>query len=285
MKIPPPQTEEAGIATLQSLIRSNCVDTAENCIKDWGWKFKIIGGKLVDMSNSTAAWLKRFITVDENMLRMKKDVEKLSPISDEVLIVGPTGTGKEIIAHALHGNREGRFIAVNCAGIVETLIESELFGHEKNAFTGAATAKEGLMKVAEKGTLFLDEIGELPMDMQAKFLRAIQEKHIRKVGGTKEEKIDCRIVCATNRNLFAMTEAGKFREDLLARISTFMVEISPLCNRQEDITAIIKDLEGGQEYLNALDANMLSVVDISTQFNVRSLQQHVRRYTILGRIF
>lgn len=285
MKIPPPQTEEAGIATLQSLIRSNCVDTAENCIKDWGWKFKIIGGKLVDMSNSTAAWLKRFITVDENMLRMKKDVEKLSPISDEVLIVGPTGTGKEIIAHALHGNREGRFIAVNCAGIVETLIESELFGHEKNAFTGAAATKEGLMKVAEKGTLFLDEIGELPMDMQAKFLRAVQEKHIRKVGGTKEEKIDCRIVCATNRNLFTMTEAGKFREDLLARISTFMVEISPLCNRQEDITAIIKDLEGGQEYLNALDANMLSVADISTQFNVRSLQQHVRRYTILGRIF
>lgn len=159
-----------------------------------------------------------------------------------VLIRGETGTGKELIArliHLLSPRKDALFIEVNCAAIPETLFESELFGHEKGTFTGAVATRRGRFELAEGGTLFLDEIGELPLVLQPKLLRALEEKHITRVGGERELKVDVRLVAATNRDLKRMFEAGQFREDLYYRLNVLEIEIPPLRQRREDIPALL----------------------------------------------
>ena len=165
-------------------------------------------------------------------------VERLAQTTATVLVTGESGTGKELIAKALHemSNRSsGQFVAINCAAMPENLLESELFGHARGAFTGAREDRDGLFIRADGGTLFLDEIGEMPAGMQAKLLRALQEQRVRPVGGDKEVRFDARLVCATNRDLEAEVAAGRFREDLYYRINVVQIELPPLRSRGSDI--------------------------------------------------
>lgn len=274
--IPKPFSEEK----LKLLLTNNLAQLAQKNIDDFHLPYIIKDNKLCDAITGADKFLLQFITQDAQMLEMKKHTKKLSSISDEVLILGETGTGKEIIARALHGDREGRFLAVNCGGLPEQLIESELFGHIRGAFTGADITKAGILREAINGTVFLDEIGELPLHVQAKLLRVIQERKVRAVGDTKETDINCRIVCATNRHIDKMSQEGTFRKDLYARISTFEISLKPLRERVDDIGLILDSLEGGKEFAAAWTEKKFASLD--TRHNVRSLQQYVKRYNVLG---
>ena len=169
-------------------------------------------------------------------------IERVAKTPSTVLIQGESGTGKELIARALHFNSsrsDGRFLSINCGALPENLLESELFGHERGAFTGAIKEKRGLFQEAGAGTLFLDEIGEMSMTMQVKLLRALQEKTVRKVGGTKEEPVQARIIAATNRDLQESITDGSFREDLFYRINVIPIILPPLRQRREDIALLV----------------------------------------------
>lgn len=182
------------------------------------------------------------ISASPEMDKLKKLVLKVAKSNSTVLIKGESGTGKELVARSIHDNSsrsEQIFQAVNCAAINENLLESELFGHQKGSFTGAVADKKGLFEVANGGTLFLDEIGELDISLQAKLLRALQEKKIRRVGDTKEIEVDERVIAATNRDLLKMSNEGKFREDLYYRLNVLSLEIPPLRERQTDISLLI----------------------------------------------
>ncbi|MDA7951452.1 MAG: sigma-54 dependent transcriptional regulator [Pirellulaceae bacterium] len=181
----------------------------------------------------------------EKIRFVKKMVQKVAPTEAAILIRGETGTGKELVARSLHEHstqREMPFVAVNCGALPESLIESELFGHRKGAFTGADNHRKGLFEMANGGTIFLDEIGELPKNVQAKLLRVLESKEIRRVGDSESRQIEVRIVCATHRNLEEMVVAGEFREDLMFRINTFEIFIPPLRERSEDITLLADHL-------------------------------------------
>lgn len=276
------------VETMQNLIKSGCSDVVQQLIDQHKLPYKIKDGKLEDALFGTDKWLSKFITTDPACQALKQRVVKLAACPDEVLITGETGTGKEILARAMIGVRTGDFVAINCAGLPEYLIESELFGHVKGAFTGAESQKQGLFARAsgkDGGVLFLDEIGELPIGVQAKLLRAIQDKVIRKVGANVEEEINCKFVCATHRDLQKMQEQGTFREDLYARISTFEVHIPPLRDRvPEDIEAIIRNEIGGVKFLDAMRQQDKRLGDINLRYNVRSLQRCVKRYNVLGEV-
>ncbi len=182
------------------------------------------------------------ISEDEAMLQILEKIEQIAESEAPVLILGETGTGKELIARAVHdiSNRStAPFICVNCAAIPETLFESELFGHEKGAFTGAIATKKGKFELAQNGTLFLDEIGELPLNMQAKLLRAIQEKSIERVGGSHLINLNIRIVAATNVNLEAKVADKSFRSDLFYRLNVFPIDLPPLRKRINDIPILL----------------------------------------------
>ncbi len=174
----------------------------------------------------------------QRMAQIFSLIERVSKTSSTVLIHGESGTGKELIARAIHfdsSRSSKRFLSVNCGAMPENLLESELFGHERGAFTGAVKEKRGLFQEADHGTLFLDEIGEMSPSMQVKLLRALQEKTIRKVGGNQEESVDARIIAATNRDLLEMIGEGSFREDLYYRINVIPIQLPPLRHRREDI--------------------------------------------------
>jgi transcriptional regulator with PAS, ATPase and Fis domain len=240
-------------------------------------------GYLKDTLSVGELHLQKFITIDPETIVMKDHARLMARTPYEVLIVGETGTGKEIIAKSMIAERKGVIKAVNCAGFPEALIEAELFGYVRGAFTGAESTRNGLMTEAADGVMFLDEIGELPLVMQAKLLRAIQEKKIRKVGANKDEDINCKFVFATNRNLKDMVKAGTFRRDLYARISTLVLSIKPLKDRRCDCVPIIKSLPGGEVFLKKHKEDIeQGLLDIS--MNVRSLQQHVIRFIVLGTI-
>jgi two-component system response regulator PilR (NtrC family) len=165
-------------------------------------------------------------------------VEKVAPARTTVLVFGESGTGKEVVARSIHDrgpSRDQPFVAINCGAIPEGLIESELFGHEKGSFTGAFETKAGLFEVAGSGTLFLDEIGELPQALQVKLLRTLQERRIRRVGGSKDIAFAARIIAATNRDLAAEVSAGRFREDLFYRLNVIQIRMPPLRERREDV--------------------------------------------------
>jgi len=183
----------------------------------------------------------------ETMQRVFKSIKKVAPTDSTVLISGESGTGKELVARAIHENSRrarGPFIKVNCGAITETLLESELFGHEKGAFTGAIKTKIGRFELADGGTLFLDEVGDIPMAMQVKILRALQEKEFERVGGERTLKIDVRVVSATNKNLEEEVESGHFREDLYYRLHVVPVAIPALRDRRSDIPILVEHLIG-----------------------------------------
>ena len=185
----------------------------------------------------------RFKFTSAAMAAVERLATRVAVIDNTVLITGESGTGKGVLARFIHDQSlraEAPFIPVNCSAIPENLLESELFGHTKGAFTGAAQARKGLFAQADTGTLFLDEIGELPLHMQTKMLHVIEDKEIRPVGGEQLRKVDTRIVVATNRDLSAMVAAGTFREDLYFRISQFHIDLPPLRDRGEDIPRLIR---------------------------------------------
>jgi transcriptional regulator with PAS, ATPase and Fis domain len=168
-------------------------------------------------------------------------VETVAPTNSTILVTGESGTGKELVARAVHTNslrRDQAFVALNCGALPETLLESELFGHMRGAFTGAATTKKGLLEAAERGTVFLDEISEMSTMMQVKLLRVLQERKFRRVGGTDEIDADIRIIAATNRDLAKTVSEGGFREDLYYRINVIPIHLPPLRERREDITPL-----------------------------------------------
>jgi two-component system NtrC family response regulator len=179
------------------------------------------------------------------MERVRALIAKVAPTQSTVLILGETGTGKELVARAVHdesSRSDEPFVAINCGALPETLIESELFGHRKGAFTGADEHRVGLFEVANGGTIFLDEIGELPKAMQAKLLRVLESREIRRVGENKSQCVDVRVVCATHRDLPEMVAAGEFREDLMYRINTFEIFLPPLRDRLDDIPDLAEHL-------------------------------------------
>jgi two-component system NtrC family response regulator len=178
--------------------------------------------------------LEGIVATDEGMLKVCRMVEKIAPTSASVLILGESGTGKELLARAVHAQsnrRDGKFVAINCAAIPEQLLESELFGYERGAFTGAVKQTIGKVEMADGGTLFLDEIGDMPLALQAKLLRFLQERIIERVGGREEIRVDVRIVCATNQDLNALIASQRFRQDLYYRIGELSINVPPLRER------------------------------------------------------
>ncbi|MDD5223577.1 MAG: sigma-54 dependent transcriptional regulator [bacterium] len=225
------------------------------------------------------------------MLRVFGLIRQVADTQSNVLIVGESGTGKELVARAIHfsgSRRNAPFVPVDCSAIPETLIESELFGHEKGAFTGAVRTKPGLFEVSSGGTIFLDEITELPSPMQVKLLRAIQEHKIRRVGGTKEIEADLRILAATNRDIDEMVETGKFREDLFYRLNVIRLELPPLRERQEDIPILVEHFRGllaqkSQKTIPIIPAESLELLkEYPFPGNVRELENLVERVVALA---
>lgn len=185
---------------------------------------------------------KRLIWVSPKMAKICEIIDRVAPTKATVLITGESGTGKELVARLIHekSGRKGRFVAVNCAAIPETLLESELFGYEKGAFTGATTSKEGKFELADGGTILLDEIGDMPYVLQAKLLRVIQEGEVDRLGGKEPKKIDVRIIASTNKDLKKLVEEGKFREDLYYRLNVVPIKLPPLRERKEDIIPLVE---------------------------------------------
>ncbi|MGC9108812.1 MAG: sigma-54 interaction domain-containing protein [Caldimicrobium sp.] len=229
-------------------------------------------------------------TKNPQMAEVIKIIKRVAPSSSTVLILGESGTGKEVLARYLHfcSQRKGPFIAVNCAAIPEELLEAELFGYEKGAFTGAIKSKPGKFEQAEGGTLFLDEIGDLPLKLQAKLLRAIQEKQIERLGGEKPIKVNTRIVAATNQNLEALVKEKRFREDLYFRLNVISVVIPPLRERKEDIPLLCKFLLKKICERENIKEKSLSerVMEIFMKYhwpgNVRELENLLERMVILS---
>jgi len=230
------------------------------------------------------------LSASPKMEAVKKMILKVARSSSTVLIRGESGTGKELIARAIH-NQSPRasemFQAVNCAAINENLLESELFGHEKGSFTGAHADKKGLFEVADRGTLFLDEIAELDISMQAKLLRALQERRVRRVGATYEIPIDVRVVAATNRDLRAMVGDGRFRDDLYYRINVLAIEVPPLRERREDIPVLIdfflkKHTKNTSRLVRGLTTEAKKMLqDYGWPGNVRQLESAIERAILL----
>jgi formate hydrogenlyase transcriptional activator len=218
-------------------------------------------------------------------------VKRVAPTSSTVLIQGETGTGKELIARAIHNisSRCGRpFIKLNCAAIPLDLLESELFGHEKGAFTGAIAQKLGRFELADKGTLFLDEVGDIPAALQPKLLRILQEQEFERLGGSRTHQVDVRLVAATHRNLAEMVENGQFRSDLYFRLNVFPVELPPLRERREDIPALVThfvDVLGrrvGREIEHIPEETMSALCAYDWPGNIRELQNLIERAVILS---
>ncbi len=223
--------------------------------------------------------------------RVLRQVEVVAPTDSGVLIQGETGTGKELIAQAIH-NRSARrdrpFVKVNCAAIPSGLLESELFGHEKGAFTGAIMRKPGRFEVADKGTLFLDEVGDIPLDLQAKLLRVLQEHEFERLGSSRTQQVDVRVIAATHRDLKQMVEEGTFRSDLFYRLHVFPLTVPPLRDRREDIPMIVRHFV--DKYARRMNRNIETIpaktMEVFTNYswpgNVRELQNFIERAVILS---
>jgi DNA-binding NtrC family response regulator len=222
-------------------------------------------------------------------------IERVAPTSTTVLIYGESGTGKELVARALHHyspRKDATFMAINCAALPAALMESEMFGHVKGSFTGATATKAGLFETTHGGTLFLDEISAMPLEIQSKLLRVLQDKKIRKVGGSDHTDVDVRIIAASNEKLETLIEQGKFREDLYYRLSVISIDIPPLRNRPEDILPLVDHIMrrelGRDAEIPAIDHEAQSVLDnYNWPGNVRELEnaiQHALAFAQDGRI-
>jgi len=219
-----------------------------------------------------------------------EQVEQVAPTDSTVLIQGETGTGKELIARAIHNlsSRCGRpFIKLNCAAIPFDLLESELFGHERGAFTGAIAQKIGRFELADKGTLFLDEVGDIPLALQPKLLRVLQEQEFERLGSGRTHQVDVRLVAATHRNLVEMVRRNEFRSDLYYRLNVFPVPLPPLRARREDIPALVKHFVDiyarrmGKEIEHVSPETMSALVSFHWPGNIRELQNFIERSVIL----
>ena len=233
---------------------------------------------------------KDIVGTNPKMVKIFEIIDTIAQTDSTVLITGESGTGKELIARAIHnkGRRENqKFVSINCGALPENLLESELFGHKKGAFTDAYQDKEGLFELADKGTLFLDEIAEMSQNMQVKLLRAIQERIIRRVGGNLEIKIDVRIIAATNQNLAASIQNGDFRKDLYYRLNVISIEVPPLRHRREDIPVLMNYFLA--QYNQVMNKNISGFsTDVSKLFlqypwpgNVRELENFIERAVAL----
>jgi two-component system, NtrC family, response regulator AtoC len=227
----------------------------------------------------------------EPMSKIYDTIKIVAPTPTTVLISGETGTGKDLIAHAIHRNsprRDNPFVKINCAAIAENLIESELFGYEKGAFTGAVSTKPGRFELADKGTLFLDEVGEIPRDMQVKLLRIIQDHEFERVGGLRTIKVDVRLIAATNRNLLQDVKDGRFREDLYYRLNVFPTHLHPLRERRDDILPLTDYFI--EKFNSKLDREVKHidsrVKDILVRYdwpgNIRELENLIERIVLMA---
>ncbi len=226
------------------------------------------------------------------MLNVFHMIKQIAPYSTNVLITGETGTGKEMVAHAIHNlspRKNKPFVVINCAGLVESLLESELFGHVKGAFTGAVRDKAGLFEVANEGTIFLDEIGELPLSLQAKLLRVLEYREIQRIGDTKTKKVNVRIIAATNVDLKAMVEEERYRKDLFFRLNSFCINIPPLRERKEDIPILCQHFisQLNRELKKEIKGVSQEVLDLFMQVpwegNVRELRNVIERSYIMAK--
>jgi formate hydrogenlyase transcriptional activator len=218
-------------------------------------------------------------------------VSVVAPTSSTVLILGETGTGKELIARAIHnlsGRRERAFVKLNCAAIPLGLLESELFGHEKGAFTGAIAQKTGRFELAHKGTLFLDEVGDIPLELQAKLLRVLQEQEFERLGSNRTHKVDVRLIAATHRDLATMVKRGTFREDLYYRLKVFPINVPALRQRTEDIPKLAWHFKAlyAQRMNKRIDSIPPETMDALVRYrwpgNIRELQNFIERAVILS---
>jgi formate hydrogenlyase transcriptional activator len=243
---------------------------------------------LVEDTHATASMIGRSTA----LAQVREQIAQVAPTDSTVLIEGETGTGKELVASAIHAasaRRDGPLIRINCATLPRELVESELFGHERGAFTGALQQRRGRFELAEGGTLFLDEVGELPLDAQAKLLRVLQEREFERVGGTRVLRANVRIVAATNRALRREVEAGRFRADLFFRLSVFPLALPPLRERRDDIALLLEHFARlaarrlGRSYEGLDPAFVASATAYGWPGNVRELENVVERALILSR--
>ena len=225
------------------------------------------------------------------MLRVLRNIEKIAPTDVTVLLLGESGTGKELLARAIHktsGRKQGPFIPINCAAIPETLLESELFGHEKGAFTGAVRQNIGKIESANRGTLFLDEIGDVPLPMQVKLLRFLQDQVVERVGGRKPIQVDVRIICATNQDLDRLMSEARFREDLYYRLNEVAIRVPPLRERLGDAVFLASFFfrrfaaEYGRPVRGFSPATLVAIKDYSWPGNVRELENRVKRAVVMA---
>ena len=213
-------------------------------------------------------------------------IKKVAPTDSTVLVLGESGTGKELVATSIHDNSERTdqpFIKLNCAAIPEELLESELFGHEKGAFTGATKSKPGKFDMANGGTLFLDEIGDMPFNLQAKVLRILQEQEFYRVGGNRTIKVDVRIIASTNKNLEKMVQEGTFREDLFYRLNVFTLHLPPLRERKEDISLLVDNfLQNAPKKVEISSVALQMLVAFSWPGNIRELQNTIESASVIA---
>lgn len=235
--------------------------------------------------------VKGIIAASPQMMKICRTIEKVAPTGVTTLLLGESGTGKEVIARALHelSQRKGRpFVAINCGAIPETLLESELFGYEKGAFTGATKQTKGKIEYADTGTLFLDEIGDIPGPLQVKLLRFLQERVIERLGGRSEIPVDVRVVCATNQNLTELVQAGRFREDLYYRISEITINIPPLRERVGDAALLARVFvdrfaqDFGRNIRGFTEDALSAIESYSWPGNVRELENRLKRAVIMA---
>ncbi len=238
----------------------------------------------------TASPIDGIVASSPQMLQVLRNIEKIAPADVTVLLLGESGTGKELLAQAIHklsSRSRAPFVPINCAAIPETLIESELFGHEKGAFTGAVRQTIGRIESAHRGTLFLDEIGDLPLPMQVKLLRFLQDQIVERVGGRKPVQVDVRIVCATNQDLDRMMAEGRFREDLYYRLNEVRVQVPPLRHRPGDATALATYFlrrfagEFGRPAGGLGISALVAIRDYPWPGNVRELANRIKRAVVM----
>ncbi len=231
------------------------------------------------------------VGVSPGMTEVFESVRRLASSDVDVLVIGETGTGKELVARSLHrqsSNRSGRFVPVDCAAIPESLMESELFGHERGAFTGADQKTIGLMEFANRGTFFLDEVNALPLGLQAKLLRSLEERRFRRVGATQEIDVDIRVIAASNEDLATLVEDGRFREDLYYRLNVGRVEIPPLRDRDSDVPLLVEHFlehhqAGSDRQVTGVSSDALDALRAySWPGNVRQLRNAVRRALVMA---
>jgi two-component system NtrC family response regulator len=238
----------------------------------------------------TSTPLGSLVTGNTDMLKVSAMVERVAPTDVSVLLLGASGTGKEVLARGMHAasrRKDGPFVAINCGAIPENLLEAELFGYERGAFTGAVKTTEGKIELAQGGTLFLDEVGDIPQPLQVKLLRFIQERVIERVGGRKSIEVDTRIICATHRNLKKMIADGSFRDDLYYRIAEVSISIPPLRDREGDAALLanhfLKKFGDRPGAPTRFSPGALAAINLhSWPGNVRELENRIKRAVIMA---